>query len=213
MHAMQDGVATGLRARKKAATKRAIEIAAVDIAFERGHEGATAEAIAAKAGVSLRTFFNYFPSKDLAIIGKHMALIQSSEALAILEACDCGLLKGIVRVSGRCVVRSDIPLDVARRRHRLTGASPVLLQAYMLEVAKLEEWLAEVVAEYLESHPELHHPSLSLDDEALLAVGLVSAAIRFQLRRGGEHDPDKVLADDEIESAIDMMADINRKEP
>ena len=70
MHDMQVCETSGLRERKKAATRLAIERAAVEIACEQGYEAATAEAIAAKADVSLRTFFNYFPSKDVAIVGR-----------------------------------------------------------------------------------------------------------------------------------------------
>src|SRR5262245_25486355 len=59
----------GLRERKKVATRRAISDAAVALAVERGPMAITAEDIAAAAGVSPRTVFNYFPSKEAAILG------------------------------------------------------------------------------------------------------------------------------------------------
>ncbi len=59
---------TGLRERKKAATKLALGRAAVRLAAERGLAGATADAIAAEVGVSARTFHNYFTSKEDAIL-------------------------------------------------------------------------------------------------------------------------------------------------
>ncbi|CAM2981667.1 TetR family transcriptional regulator [Skermania piniformis] len=60
--------AIGLRERKKAATKQALSRAAIRLAAERGLAGATAEAIAAQVGVSTRTFHNYFPAKEDAIL-------------------------------------------------------------------------------------------------------------------------------------------------
>ncbi|RYV51759.1 TetR/AcrR family transcriptional regulator [Pengzhenrongella frigida] len=59
----------GLRSRKKAARREAL-IDATHLLVEReGLDGATVEAICAEAGVSTRTFFNYFASKDDAVLG------------------------------------------------------------------------------------------------------------------------------------------------
>ncbi|MDH6247535.1 TetR family transcriptional regulator [Mycobacterium sp. OTB74] len=53
----------GLRERKKADTRKALSDAALELAFQHGFENVTREAIAALAGVSLRTFNNYFTGK------------------------------------------------------------------------------------------------------------------------------------------------------
>ncbi len=53
----------GLRERKKADTRRALSDAALELAFEHGFDSVTREAIANLAGVSLRTFNNYFAGK------------------------------------------------------------------------------------------------------------------------------------------------------
>src|SRR6516164_927483 len=58
---------SGLRERKKLAVRRALGSAAVRLAVERGVENVTAEDITAVAGVSLRTFGNYFSGKYEAI--------------------------------------------------------------------------------------------------------------------------------------------------
>jgi AcrR family transcriptional regulator len=57
----------GLRERKKLATRQALSSAALRLAIERGLENVTIEDITAEAGVSLRTFRNYFASKQEAI--------------------------------------------------------------------------------------------------------------------------------------------------
>ena len=57
----------GLRERKKLDTRRALSDAALALAFECGVENVTREAIAERAGVSLRTFSNYFTGKYDAI--------------------------------------------------------------------------------------------------------------------------------------------------
>lgn len=60
---------SGLRGRKRAATRNAITAAARTLTSERGLNGYTVEEVCEAAGISRRTFFNYFPTKEDAIIG------------------------------------------------------------------------------------------------------------------------------------------------
>ena len=58
----------GLRERKKQQTREALHRAAMCLYAERGADSVTVNDICAAAGVSPRTFFNYFESKDGAIL-------------------------------------------------------------------------------------------------------------------------------------------------
>ena len=59
---------TGLRERKKAQTRTAISRAVMRLALERGLDAVTADDIAEAANVSVRTFHNYFGSKEEALV-------------------------------------------------------------------------------------------------------------------------------------------------
>ncbi len=59
---------TGLRERKKAQTRSAISSAVMILALDRGLEAVTVDDIAVAANVSVRTFHNYFGSKEEALI-------------------------------------------------------------------------------------------------------------------------------------------------
>jgi len=61
--------AIGLRERKRAQTRRRLEEAAIGLALRDGLDNVTIDAISERAEVSRRTFFNYFDSKDDAILG------------------------------------------------------------------------------------------------------------------------------------------------
>ncbi|MFJ3221035.1 TetR family transcriptional regulator [Kitasatospora sp. NPDC086801] len=67
---------TGLRERKKAATREALSWAALRLAVERGLGNVRVEDIAAAAGVSPRTYNNYFSSKAEAIVSRHCDRIR-----------------------------------------------------------------------------------------------------------------------------------------
>jgi len=62
----------GLREHKKAATRAALSWAAIRLTVERGLDNVKVEDIAAAAGVSPRTFNNYFPSKAEAIVSRQL---------------------------------------------------------------------------------------------------------------------------------------------
>src|SRR6266545_806054 len=66
-----EGVTTNrpsLRERKKQATREALRAAALRLALERGPENVRVDDIAEAAGVSPRTYNNYFSSREQAIV-------------------------------------------------------------------------------------------------------------------------------------------------
>ncbi|WP_448853811.1 TetR/AcrR family transcriptional regulator [Corynebacterium frankenforstense] len=134
----------GLWETKKAATRAAIIEAAARILFERGTEALTVAAVAEEAGVSPRTFHNYFSSREDAllefVVGQVTLLIEKLRAApkdqpllaALEEATVCGLtaregapgpLSAIVRVSE--VLNFALPAD-ARVRVREEVEQPLL---------------------------------------------------------------------------------------
>jgi AcrR family transcriptional regulator len=70
----------GLRERKKLDTRRALSDAALQLMFDRGIDNVTREAIADLAGVSLRTFSNYFAGKYDALAYRQTERLRRSIA-------------------------------------------------------------------------------------------------------------------------------------
>ena len=138
-------VTVGRRERKKQATRAALSEAALRLSLEHGVENTTVEQIADEADVSLRTFFNYFSSKEEAVVAGDAArgevLIErfrdrpaSESVLTALRATALAFVDDLVRGDRR------EELLMMRR-------SPVLLQHQLAAYAARERALAIAVAE------------------------------------------------------------------
>ena len=106
--------APGLRERKKAETRAALHAAAVRLFLERGPADVTVSDICEAAGVSARTFFNYFDAKEEALLPWDKHLIEE-------------VITGTGRAPGRrAAANRGAPGDRAgppqpHRQHRLAG--------------------------------------------------------------------------------------------
>jgi AcrR family transcriptional regulator len=80
----------GLRERKRAATRLAIAEAARLLTARHGFNGFTVEEVCERAGISRRTFFNYFPTKEDAILGHPGDHIPEELARAFVSGASGG---------------------------------------------------------------------------------------------------------------------------
>ena len=105
---MQKSTTVPLRERNRLDTWALIHDKASEMALEEGLTKATVEAIADAAGISKRTFFNYFATKEDAIIGTQPPTL-SDEAVAAFRADGEGDLFGRTVRLMVTVIRSMFP--------------------------------------------------------------------------------------------------------
>lgn len=133
-----------LRDRRRAETTAEIAAAALDLAVERGWDQVTVDDVAARAGISRRTFFNYFSTKDEALF--HDAMAWRPGALEAFTASPAPLLDALEELFAAQAARDTPDRDRALRVMRLVDGSPELLPGLLARIAASEQALAAAVA-------------------------------------------------------------------
>jgi AcrR family transcriptional regulator len=157
----------GLRERKKQATRVALREAALRLALERGPENVRIDDIAAAAGVSPRTYNNYFSSREQAIVAAVAAEREQGIAAAVTaQPTEVPLADTVIDavVDQYCAPRPDALL--------LITTSPALRAAYVDAATVLEEPLAAAIVARV--------GAARLDAQVLAAA--VGAAVGVALR-------------------------------
>jgi AcrR family transcriptional regulator len=142
-----------LRERKKIATREAMSRAAWDLMVEHGIDAVTAEAVAESAGVSPRTFRNYFRSPEEALLD---AVIRRSSA--IVGALRARPLDEPVWESFLQVLPDMITTIVGRREDvavllQARADHPALLGEHLAAFERMNTDMVETVAERTGTDP------------------------------------------------------------
>jgi AcrR family transcriptional regulator len=162
-----------LRERKKLATRTAIGSAALRLAIERGPENILVEDIAAAAGVSPRTFNNYFPSKEAAIVAE-----GTDRAARMRDALRARPVDEPLWTALRHALTEALPQDGPDRawvaKAQLIKATPALRVEQQRSDVSVRAMLAEEIARRTGTDPERDlYPSLA----AAAVVSAVRAAL------------------------------------
>ena len=170
----------GLRARKRRATENAIETSAVKLALDLGVENVTVEAICELADISRSTFFNYFSSRDYAIVGRAISIPEGTEALAVLDSSPDDLTLGLFRLLFASIGHSHVNTDVARLRAQLLAEQPSAGRLTLTSLLESTYQLPTAAVQWLSLHPERAKLD-SAELEAILSVNLVHGVITARM--------------------------------
>jgi AcrR family transcriptional regulator len=173
-----------------------LQEAALALYSERGFDQTTAAQIAARAGLTERTFFRHFADKREVLFGGS-ALLQERIVAGVagappgdgpLDAVACGL-------AAAAAMLGEFRRDLSRQRQAVIAANPELRER---ELAKLADYAASV-AEALRQRG-VGEPQASLAAEAGMTV------FRVAMERWSSAAEDRDLADVMRESMAGLRA-------
>jgi AcrR family transcriptional regulator len=186
--AADPGHAAGLRERKKLATRKALGMAAMRLAVQRGLDNVLIDDIAAEAGVSPRTFSNYFSSKYEAICA--LAMDRSRQIGAALRGRPAA--EPLWDAITHAVLQQYAAADQAPDKDWITGvrlviSSPLLQGEYLKSSYVMQHVLADAIAERTGD-------DAGRDMFPLVIAGAVTAATQVAMERWLFTDPPVALA-------------------
>lgn len=187
--------ATSLRERNRLATWQLIHDTAAELVLQDGLAVATVESITERAGCSRRTFFNYFSTKEDAILGMREPRLHISEVRAVAaEEPDAAPFERTMRIL--IYILSDIfPVPGQHERRRLLlVAAPSLKARFVSNVTSAER----LVLEHLQTRAEHDEPPEAFggnvdEQEARVLLMLAGSIIRY----AATYDAEAMLSDRE----------------
>lgn len=194
-------VTQGLRERKKAKAKAAIQEHALRLFAKQGYAATTVEQIAEAAEVSPSTFFRYFRTKEAVVLYDSLdplimeAFREQPAELSVIQA---------LRVAMKTVFEGVPPKRFAleMRRFRLARTIPELKTSILDEMTRNIEMLAVMIAERTGGDPD----DLAVRNLAGAIVGVGMAALLQAHKRPKEIDSivsfDAVLA--QLDSGLSL---------
>jgi AcrR family transcriptional regulator len=174
----------GLRERRRRQTSADIRDAAVRLTLERGFDKVTIDEICAEAGISTRTFFNYFPNKESAIAYGPSDIPPElvADFVAAGPAPYSVVLAELITLAAHHL--RDVP---PRREHaahmlELAKTSPSVLAAFLADLERFQNHLTDVVA---------RRQGTRADDEIVaLVAALALTAVRSGIERWSRGEAD-----------------------
>ena len=165
----------GLRERKKRATREALHDAALRLTLEHGLEHLTVEEISAAADVSPRTFFNYFPGKEQAIVGDDLFAADARQVSEIMAGA-ASVLDGMQAVALDLAAAAAMRREQVQLRWQVITRYPALITAMFARLEEFNTVVACAVAARLGCAPDDTYPQLMA---AMTTTGIRVAVQRW----------------------------------
>jgi AcrR family transcriptional regulator len=169
-------VTSGLRERKKLATRLALHRAALELVAERGLGAVSVDEIADRADVSPRTFFNYFSSKDDAVLGLDPEASAQQAAAFLARPTDETPVEALRAVAGAQAEEMGADIELWPLRLKVIDSTPALLARLAAAFGEGERVLAAAIAERTGTRA-------GTDAYPTLLAGVAGVAMRTALHR------------------------------
>jgi AcrR family transcriptional regulator len=193
---------TSLQARKQQVVRDALSAAAEELFLARGFEAVTVEEIAQAAGVSRRTFFRYYESKEDVMAERSDRLGEQLLAELAARPLDEPPLLAIRNALVPAIEYGLAEPDLVRNTIRLLRETSAVRRAVMERRNRLEERIAALMVRRM--------GATSHDNTPMLLAFLTRALHDTAFNAWYDHETDDVagLVDDLISRLCAIVADM-----
>lgn len=197
-------MSTSLRDRKRELLRSTIERTAVALVLEHGYDNVTVDMICQASLASQRTFFNYFGSKEAAILGPEPSDPDPQITEDFVHNPQGDVLSDLTRMMARVLSdHGDVDLALWQRRREAIRSNPHLMAAQTERIASKDDQLVGLVLRRLEAHRRGSEDSHDrLEDEARLIVNLWWGIARHAMKLWSDaaaadptSDPQQIISD------------------
>ena len=167
-----------LRQKRKIETTQFVHRTAVQLAREKGVDAVTVEAICEAAGISQRTFFNYFPFKEAVFVFPPPPLPEVAVERFVAGKVD--LLADLIDLLVAQAVEMSANRWMGPLMRTIVEAHPRLMPLQMAEFQKFEVQLTRLIADRLGAPPD--------DVRAMALAGAMIGTTRVTFDRWRDDD-------------------------
>lgn len=175
MHPVQEELS--LREQKRLETRLRIEDAATELVDKHSFGEVTIEEICELAGISRRTFFNYFDSKESAVLGAPSADFTAEMREYFLHESTSSIMELVLNLVEQHMEGHHVNPTIRERRKRIANDPEAAAASISRKRAKSIE-LIGLIEERLTQEPELRIlEGHSAATEAMVIAGVVREAL------------------------------------
>jgi len=202
----------GLRDKKRAETRAKLERAAVELVLRTGLTHATVDAISDAADVSSRTFFNYFDSKEDAILGiRDLELTEDAVTEHLRKNDGAGLVESIVNLLFWVIGPSITTTDLHKLRMQVVKAHPELLSRHVTQMTRMADQLTTAIQTLLASDRNFAaDPAETRPATADMLFAICSGGVRVAVKEwvtGGS-----TASQDQLEQrAVELVREVTKR--
>lgn len=174
---------SSLREKRRKKNVQAIHYAAINLASKYGLDNVTTEMISEEAGISLRTFFNYFPYKEAAFVPPELSFTQ--ENIEKFIESDDDLIEDLAKLIAPLFLEIGIDQQHLKRSHDVAKENPKLM---VLRIHFVHEFESKIYTAIVKRFQEKE------TEKARHIAAIISATIRLSFETWIDENDSKLAA-------------------